>query len=191
MGKFNIQKLNKEVETYLVIGERRERKSLIFPFMGRKRELKNIDNILGKIEDKGVLILIEGEEGVGKSRLIKEVKDKFQDNFIWYKGRAYSYTSNFPYYPILEIIKNLWKIKDNEEVEEKIDRKLKKIFAKRETIIPLEYYKSLILNFLFLSKKDLLSQWDQHSKEQLWKILLEEISRIIKERDFKVEEILN
>ncbi len=174
LGKFNIQKLNKEVEAYLVIGERKERKNLIFPFVGRKKELKNIENILRKIEDKGVLILIEGEEGIGKSRLIKEVKNKFQNDFIWYKGRAYSYTSNFPYYPILEIIKSIWKIKDN-EVEEKIERKLKKIFAKREIIIPLEYYKSLILNFLFLSKKDLLSQWDQSSKEQLWKILLEEI----------------
>lgn len=85
LGKFNIQKLNKEVETYLVIGERRERKNLIFPFVGGKRELKNIENILGKVEDKGVLILIEKEEGVRESRLIREVKDKFQDNFIWYK----------------------------------------------------------------------------------------------------------
>lgn len=175
LGNFNIPKLGKEVEVYLITGKEKERKELKSFFVGRKEELKKIEDKLRDIKDKGVLVIIEGEEGIGKSRLVKEIRDKFSEKFLWNKGRSFSYTSNFPYYPILEIIKNLWDIKEEKRVENKIDKNLKEIFSEKESFIPVEYYKSLILSFLFVSKKDLLSQWDQKSKDQLWRILLEEI----------------
>jgi len=175
IGRFNIQKLEKDIDAYLILGKGRGGKKLNQLFIGREKELRQIEEILKNVRDKGVSILIEGEEGVGKSRLIKKIRERLGKKFIWYKGRALSYTSNFSYYPILEIIKDLWDVKNDKEFVEKIDEKIKEIFIGKETIIPLEYYKSFLKNLLFISKDEFWEQWDQNSKEQFLKILLEEI----------------
>ncbi|HEX9917351.1 MAG TPA: tetratricopeptide repeat protein [candidate division Zixibacteria bacterium] len=81
--------------------------------VGREKELKEIDSILKRaVGLKGQMVLLEGELGVGKSVLLKQVKLKSQlEGTLFLEGRCFENESN-PYQPWVGIASNLAKYLD-------------------------------------------------------------------------------
>jgi len=77
------------------------------PFVGREREL---GILLGRLEDArsdaGGVVLIAGEPGIGKTRLLAELTDRARaDGWQLLVGHAYEHEGLPPYFPFIEALR--------------------------------------------------------------------------------------
>lgn len=102
-------------------------RSKITPLIGRQKELqKLILAYQNAIDGSPQVVLIRGEAGVGKSRLLYELSCNIKQDYIkWLNGTFVSYGQNTPYLPIINIIKKAADIADNDD-KNTIKEKLKK-----------------------------------------------------------------
>jgi class 3 adenylate cyclase/tetratricopeptide (TPR) repeat protein len=85
------------------------------PFVGRSKELAALQECLADAcKGHGKILLLAGEPGLGKSRLLLEFqKSLAASDFCWLAGRAVSFGSQ-PYLPVIELIKGLFGMEDEE-----------------------------------------------------------------------------
>jgi class 3 adenylate cyclase/tetratricopeptide (TPR) repeat protein len=76
-------------------------------FVGRDRELAALTDLLGHVEQgSGQVAGIVGEPGVGKSRLILEMRGGVASRSVTYlEGRCLSYGRSIPYLPVLDLLR--------------------------------------------------------------------------------------
>ncbi len=98
----------KPIQIYLVKGIKERKSSYTLPFMGRERELEYLEKF---IKGEGTSLIVVGEEGIGKSRLVSEFLDKksIEDNEI-IQVRSYPFYKNVPYNTIMELIYSILKL---------------------------------------------------------------------------------
>lgn len=76
------------------------------PLVGRTEELARIQAIIEQLRaGRGGAIAIVGEAGVGKSRLVAELRR--QNGLPWYEGRCLSYGEMISYHPFLGLLRSL------------------------------------------------------------------------------------
>ena len=75
--------------------------------VGRDGEVASLRRCVeGVLGGKGGVAFVRGEAGIGKSRLVAEVRsDLGDDGLLWLEGRAFSYARTISYWPFLEIIR--------------------------------------------------------------------------------------
>jgi ABC-type oligopeptide transport system substrate-binding subunit/class 3 adenylate cyclase len=74
------------------------------PLVGRERELDRVREALeGVTAGSGGVLLVSGEAGIGKSRLLIEAREAFEGN--WLEGRCVSYGESLPYWPFRDLIR--------------------------------------------------------------------------------------
>ena len=78
------------------------------PLVGRETESSLLDDILERLEmGEGAVLSVTGEAGMGKSRLVAEVRGRSRGRGLrWLEGRALSYGQSISYWPFLEILSN-------------------------------------------------------------------------------------
>jgi class 3 adenylate cyclase/tetratricopeptide (TPR) repeat protein len=91
------------------------RRSLLAPgaaralssFVGRERELATLEDLLARVaEGHGRLVAVVGEAGVGKSRLLLELRRVVEARSMrWREGRCLSYGATIPYLPLLDVLR--------------------------------------------------------------------------------------
>ena len=76
------------------------------PLVGREDELKKLADALEDAGDsRGSIVLVSGEAGIGKSRLMAELRRTPQGRrLLWREGRAVSHGESLSYQPFLEIL---------------------------------------------------------------------------------------
>ena len=123
---------------------RRDRTALdrmIFSKMvGRDKELSMMELLVSKgIEGEGTIINVIGEAGIGKSRLIAELKRKeVIKRVTLLEGRALSIGKNLSFHPIIDLLKNWAGIEetDNEnECREKLIKTIESIHREKTSEI--------------------------------------------------------
>ena len=74
------------------------------PFVGRDQELGLLlDRFEHVKEGQGQAVLVAGEAGIGKSRLLRELREKLRDTpHSWLECRTSPYTQSSAVYPIIE-----------------------------------------------------------------------------------------
>jgi serine/threonine protein kinase/tetratricopeptide (TPR) repeat protein len=109
-------------------GERNVSSKLV----GRDKELNKLDlQLLKAINGEGSIVNIVGEPGVGKSRLMAELRQREAMNkVLLLEGRAISHGRNLSFHPITEILKQ-WSGIEEDDSEPKAMEKLER------TITPL------------------------------------------------------
>lgn len=103
------------VPAYELLGERSEPESqrgirgLQSPLVGRDSEQNELQILVKHLEEgRGGIASLIGEPGIGKSRLIGELKETYADRVVdWAEGRAYSYRENQPHGVILDLFNEL------------------------------------------------------------------------------------
>ena len=76
--------------------------------IGRQREMAVLAQAVASLREGGeyAVIVIYGEAGTGKSRLIEEFRTTLDLKEIrWMEGHAYAYTQNISYSPLINLIK--------------------------------------------------------------------------------------
>jgi class 3 adenylate cyclase/tetratricopeptide (TPR) repeat protein len=72
---------------------------------GRERELAELRSVVGDVADgAGAVVLVEGEPGIGKSRLVAEVR--LESEVLWLRGRSVETRDAAGYRPFAEQIRS-------------------------------------------------------------------------------------
>lgn len=109
--------------------------------VGRQAELLTMQNAYKEmVAGQGCLITLRGDAGTGKSRLLQEFKAAvIADGAQWVEGRAYAYTQNTPYFPLIDMINRLWGIEESDPADvlrTKIADGVETLMGPREDILP-------------------------------------------------------
>jgi ABC-type transport system substrate-binding protein/class 3 adenylate cyclase len=104
LGDLELKGKSEPVSAFRVVGIReRPPARLEAPLVGRKRELEALSEALaGLLEGRGWIVAITGEPGIGKSRLVAELEQRFAGRVRFLAGHAVSYAETIPYWPVRE-----------------------------------------------------------------------------------------
>jgi class 3 adenylate cyclase/tetratricopeptide (TPR) repeat protein len=111
------------------------------PFVGRERELELLlDGFERSKVGRGQAFSIVAEAGVGKSRLLYELRKAVSnEDVIFQEGKCLSYSQGVAYHPIIDIVKSNFDIKEGDgdaEIREKLKRGLSIIGVDEVSALP-------------------------------------------------------
>jgi transcriptional regulator with AAA-type ATPase domain/tetratricopeptide (TPR) repeat protein len=96
------------------------------PFVARARELDLLEDLFTQARDGGgQAVLLVGDPGIGKSRLLQELHLRTRDRASWLEGHAVSFGRSLPFHPLIDLLKRACGIDDGDSeqvIGEKIDR---------------------------------------------------------------------
>ncbi len=148
LGKIQVKGKEKPQEAYelLTTSEVKTRieasvVSGLTKFVGRRREMEALQEALAKARSGfGQVVKIVGEAGVGKSRLIFEMRRLFpKEEYGYLEGRCLHYGSSMAYLPLLDIMRSYFEIKEGEQesiIKKKIKEKISELDEKLKTVLP-------------------------------------------------------
>jgi class 3 adenylate cyclase/tetratricopeptide (TPR) repeat protein len=96
------------VAAFEVAGERRAPQPVApaAPMVGREHELERASRVARRaFEGEGGQVLVVGDPGIGKSRLVEELRRRVADPKVtWVEGRCVSFGGATPYLPLRELV---------------------------------------------------------------------------------------
>jgi len=97
------------------------------PLVGREKELNRLElQIHRLIDGTGGIVTITGEAGIGKSRLMAELRrTEMAKRILLLEGRSLSIGRSLSFYPIIDALKHLSRIRE-EDTDTEAQRKLEK-----------------------------------------------------------------
>ncbi len=76
------------------------------PMIGREQELARLSERIARLyAGQGSVIGVIGEAGLGKSRLLRELRHRQPPHVLWLEGHAMSFGCNFSYGPFIDILR--------------------------------------------------------------------------------------
>lgn len=154
---------------------------MIFSQMvGRNKELKSLELQVRKIiNGEGSIINIIGEAGIGKSRLVAELKKKeLMQNVTLIEGRAITIGRNLSFHPIIDLLKQWAQIRENDNEK----TALNKLEAALGNLYP-EGVKDVLPFIATLIRMKLLGSYKERIKgiegEALEKLILRNVRELI------------
>ncbi len=134
LGEMKLKGIEKAVKVSIIQGLRRvpllvsERRLMV----GREDEVNKVKDFIGRVSSgSGNILVIEGDAGIGKTRLIEEtISIAVDNNFRIYKGDCTSFGRDIPYYLWRSILNDYFGVtpfEDRDVVEEKVEIILKGI----------------------------------------------------------------
>jgi predicted ATPase len=111
------------------------------PFVGRGNSLPALLEAFDKAKSgSGQVVGIVGEAGVGKSRLLLEMRNRIQqDNITYLEGRCIHFGGSMAYLPLLDILRSYYKIEEGDRaniVKTKIKDKSLNLDEKLNNVLP-------------------------------------------------------
>ncbi|MBN2298074.1 MAG: AAA family ATPase [Deltaproteobacteria bacterium] len=93
--------------------------------IGREREFGILMSALERLRNKsGSAVWISGDPGVGKSRLIQEVKKHVSLPMRWIQAQCLDHTKDTPYCPIALLVRDLLGIRRNDPQDREVENKI-------------------------------------------------------------------
>lgn len=108
--------------------------------VGRERQISMLSESLQSLRaGHGTVVIVQGEAGVGKSRLIAEAR-RGAGRELWVEGRALSFGRKLSYWPFIAILKTWFGIDNNDSEATawaKVERSARDLFGERANeVIP-------------------------------------------------------
>jgi DNA-binding CsgD family transcriptional regulator/tetratricopeptide (TPR) repeat protein len=93
-------------------------KSVLCPVLiGRENDLQRLARLMSESqESRGQIALISGEAGIGKSRLVREVKRRAPEGTLILEGYCFQTDSTLPYAPLLDLFRHFFGTHPREEI---------------------------------------------------------------------------
>jgi len=185
-GQIQIKGREEPVKAFLVTGTVEEPTSirgiegLHSAMVGRDREIDQLTEILEDIQQgQGRIVTIMGEAGIGKTRLIQEIKGAFlSEEMRWMEGRALSYGQSLSLWIFQDLIRGHLGINEGDSQSIKLIKlksQIRALYGERQAEIT-PYLVSLLSIHLEGEYKDRLS--DLHP-EALKRRIFVLVSRLI------------
>ena len=101
------------------------------PFVGRERELGALlDAVAGAQAGNGQVAFVVGEAGIGKSRLLFELRQRLGERVTWEEGHCLSFGRAMAFHPFVDLIRRWFAIEESDDevaTAAKIGRGLREI----------------------------------------------------------------
>jgi len=98
------------------------------PFVGRERELGLLREAFGRARDgHGQVAFLVAEAGMGKSRLLAELRRRIGDEAAWHEGHCLSFGRAMPFHPLVDLLRRQLGIEEGDTeaaVAAKVERGL-------------------------------------------------------------------
>lgn len=161
-GMHNLKGISEPMEVFQVLKESGVKTRLdiakgkgLSPLVGRENELTLLKKHWTQAKKgNGSVVLLNGEAGIGKSRLVDTMEEyiKQESNSLLLEARCSPYQSNSAFQPIIELIQNgVLQIESNEGSEERL-KKLE-LFLKQSNL-DFELAMPLFAEFLSIPSKE-------------------------------------
>lgn len=123
------------------------------PFTGRANELGQLKTLVAlAASGHGQIVSLSGEAGVGKSRLLEEIKGTLQThNYLLIEGAAFPYGKTRAYQSWVEMLKNYCHISDQDDPHTYRDKLRRKLLSADPALAPSE---SVFLELLGVDSHD-------------------------------------
>jgi len=141
MGKKKIKGKRKRQGIYELVGRKEGRpvqpvRMIRSEMVGRRSELDRLVHHVRMAQSgKGAIVNIIGEAGVGKSRLVAELKrTKGMQDIYFFEGRALNIGQNLSFYPITAIFKTWAGIQESDSEKaalEKLENAIRRVYPQR------------------------------------------------------------
>jgi len=110
-------------------------------FVGRKNSMATFMDALDRVKSgSGQVVGLVGEAGVGKSRLLLEMRSMLpQGEFRYLEGRCLQYGGSMIYLPILDILRSYFEIKEGDRefiIKKKMEEKILDLDEKLKSVLP-------------------------------------------------------
>jgi len=110
-------------------------------FVGREKEITNLEEAFEKVKSgSGQFVGIVGEAGVGKSRILLELRGMLpQEEYTYLEGRCLHYGGSMAYLPFLDIVRSYFDIEEGEResvIKKKMKEKVNQLDEKLKGILP-------------------------------------------------------
>jgi ABC-type transport system substrate-binding protein/class 3 adenylate cyclase len=107
LGPQELKGVGERLTAYRVLGTReQEPMEPSQPLVGREYEVTVLERTMDSlVEGRGTIVSITGEPGIGKSRLLWEMRTRYRDRVRFIEGRGVSYAQSFPYWPIRDLLR--------------------------------------------------------------------------------------
>lgn len=164
-GVVRLKGKSEPVPTFTVAGPRaipepvRGLKGITSPLVGRQVEWMRLQAALDQLlAGRGQIVSVMGEAGLGKSRLVAELRQHAtvgQRGVQWVEGRCLSYTESISFWPFQEIVRQLVGLGPDDGETEALDRLRDTLQARllpEHVSVTLPY----LANFLKLTLQDAL-----------------------------------
>jgi class 3 adenylate cyclase len=94
------------------------------PFVGRDQELMLLEDRFAQVaEGRGQAVLVCGEAGIGKSRLMQAFHERLADRaHTWLECRGSPYTQDSAFHPVLELLRQALDFRREDSSEAKLGR---------------------------------------------------------------------
>ena len=100
------------------------------PFVARARELELLEDLFTQAQEgRGQAVLLVGDPGIGKSRLLQELHQRTRDRAGWLEGHAVSFGRSLPFHPLIDLLKRACGVDDG-DAEEVIGEKIEHAAAR-------------------------------------------------------------
>jgi len=113
-------------------------------FVGREAELEALHGALDQVAaGHGQIVAVEGEAGVGKSRLFLEFKQRSAEQCLVLETFSVSHGKSFAYLPLIELLRNYFQITvqdDEKRSREKVIGKVLTLESSLEDCVPYLLY---------------------------------------------------
>jgi class 3 adenylate cyclase len=125
-------------------------------FVGRSREIQVLKEVYEKLKSgNGQVVGIVGEAGVGKSRLLLELRNALHSSeYTYFEGRCLHYGGGMVYLPVLDILRSYLAIEDGDRefvIKKKLQEKLLQLDEQFKVHLPpLQELLSLSIEVLYL-----------------------------------------
>ncbi|MBA3475566.1 MAG: AAA family ATPase, partial [Actinobacteria bacterium] len=105
LGEIPVKGRTGHVSVSRLVGPRsRGRSVALRPLVGREQEVAKLRRLVSELEaGRGQALLLVGEPGIGKTRLLAELRSLLPDETTWLEGHCLSY-GGLPSWPFIEVL---------------------------------------------------------------------------------------
>jgi len=123
IGEVHLKGKAEPVSAWEVVGEHETRTRLevesergLTPFVGRERELTLLLDAFERVcAGEGQAVFLVGEAGIGKSRLLLELRRRIDDRATWQEGHCLSFGSAMAFHPLIDLVRRRFGIEDTDD----------------------------------------------------------------------------
>src|SRR5688572_10953998 len=138
IGEIHLKGRDEPIVAWEVLGAREARTRLeletaggLTPFVGRARELGLLLDALASARDgRGHVAFLVGEPGMGKSRLLLELRQRVGNDVSWQEGHCLSFGRAMVFYPLVDLVRRWFGVEESDGevgIVTKIERGLRDI----------------------------------------------------------------
>jgi class 3 adenylate cyclase len=127
LGEVSVKGRVKPVDAWRLVGTQAvtQTSAPATPLVGREAELERLGAIAKDLTaGRGQIVFLLGDSGIGKTRLLGELRARAEDSVTWMEGRCISYGTELLYGPFIEMLRS-WVGAEEGEAELSVRTKLR------------------------------------------------------------------